>query len=88
MKRSYGSVKGMTKNQDNNQDIILHDANTASGNSGGPLVNLSGKVIGINQFLTFYKIENEMRNKQSGAIPVRYIEIFQSLKSKIVNMSK
>ena len=82
LKCSYGIVKGLTKNQEN-QDIILHDANIASGNSGGPLVNLSGKVIGVNQMITFNKIENEMRNKQSGAIRVSNLEIFKELKEKL-----
>jgi len=46
--------------------IIMHDASVNLGNSGGPLINFGGYVVGINSFIP----TNEDNNGLSGAISI------------------
>jgi serine protease Do len=48
--KSLGHVGGRRSNA--RYDTVLHDANIGRGNSGGPLVDACGRVIGINSFLS------------------------------------
>ena len=48
--KSLGHVGGLRRNE--RFDTVLHDANIGRGNSGGPLVDACGRVIGINSFLS------------------------------------
>ena len=48
--KSLGHVGGRRANA--RYDTVLHDANIGRGNSGGPLVDACGRVIGINSFLS------------------------------------
>lgn len=47
---TLGLVSGIERKVDNNQyiDYIQHDAAINSGNSGGPIYNIDGEVVGIN----------------------------------------
>ena len=50
----YTATQGIISNllhQQNNMQYIQHDAALNPGNSGGPLVNLEGNVIGVNTFI-------------------------------------
>jgi len=50
----YAATEGILSNLDHNQDgvrYIQHDAALNPGNSGGPLLNQEGKIIGINTFV-------------------------------------
>lgn len=40
----------MTMSSAGNTDVLLHDARISGGNSGGPLVNTKGQVIGLNTY--------------------------------------
>ncbi len=48
--KMLGHVSGRRKND--RYDTVVHDANIGRGNSGGPLVDTCGRVIGINSFLS------------------------------------
>lgn len=48
--KMLGHVSGRRKND--RYDTVVHDANIGRGNSGGPLVDNCGRVIGINSFLS------------------------------------
>jgi serine protease Do len=48
--KSLGNIGGRRSNS--RFDTVLHDANIGRGNSGGPLVDACGRVIGINSFLS------------------------------------
>ena len=48
--KSLGNIGGRRSNA--RYDTVLHDANIGRGNSGGPLVDACGRVVGINSFLS------------------------------------
>lgn len=48
--KMWGHVSGRRTNA--RYDTVVHDANIGRGNSGGPLVDNCGRVIGINSFLS------------------------------------
>ena len=48
--KSLGHIGGSRSNA--RFDTVVHDANIGRGNSGGPLVDACGRVIGINSFLS------------------------------------
>ena len=57
---AYTITKGiinLTRNE-GGKELILHSAQLSGGNSGGPLINQNGVVLGINTFSSFRK-ENE-----------------------------
>ncbi len=47
---SHGEVSVVQK-QDNGLSLVIHTANMSRGNSGGPLVNTCGTVVGVNTFI-------------------------------------
>jgi serine protease Do len=48
--KSLGNVGGLRRNE--RFDTVLHDAAIGRGNSGGPLLDTCGRIIGINSFLS------------------------------------
>lgn len=48
--KTLGNVGGRRTNA--RYDTVLHDANIGRGNSGGPLIDACGRVVGINSFLS------------------------------------
>jgi S1-C subfamily serine protease len=48
--KSWGRVSGGASSQ--RFDTVLHDASIGRGNSGGPLVDACGRVVGINSFVS------------------------------------
>jgi serine protease Do len=48
--KTLGNIGGRRTNA--RYDTVLHDANIGRGNSGGPLVDTCGRVVGINSFLS------------------------------------
>lgn len=59
---SDGSVNVV---QERNPALIVHSATVSQGNSGGPLVNQAGQVVGIN---TFIKLDGESYRQSSIAV--------------------
>lgn len=59
MKYSYGG----------NTDVIMHSADISGGNSGGPLVNMKGQVVGLNT----YGLTNSSSNTYSIAVYSDYV---------------
>jgi|GEM_PF-6215362 len=73
-------VVGKYENQ-----IIMHDANINHGNSGGPLINFGGYVVGINTFV--YTTED--KSGLSGSIAItNAIPLINKAKVKIQNMQR
>jgi serine protease Do len=67
----YTFTKGIVSNPrhiHNNLDYIQHDAALNPGNSGGPLVNTEGGIVGVNTFI----IQNG--NMIGFSLPSRYLE--------------
>lgn len=67
----YTFTKGIVSNPRhilNNIDYIQHDAALNPGNSGGPLINTEGAIIGVNTFI----IENG--NTIGFSLPAKYLE--------------
>jgi hypothetical protein len=88
--RTNGTVSG--GRQSKQFDTILHTAQLSSGNSGGPLVDECGRVLGVNSFSTisdgnddagyyFAVSDREIANflRQAGVQPQRSIEPCRSL---------
>ena len=64
-------TRGIVSNSDEN--IIFHDASINGGNSGGPLLNFNGEVIGVNTFL-----KEDRGQPLGGAINSKIISDFVS----------
>ncbi|MBL7814965.1 MAG: trypsin-like peptidase domain-containing protein [Saprospiraceae bacterium] len=67
----YTFTKGIVSNPrhiHNNIDYIQHDAALNPGNSGGPLINTEGAIVGVNTFI----IQNG--NTIGFSLPTRYLE--------------
>lgn len=76
--KSIGSVSGRRSNE--RFDTILHTAAIGRGNSGGPLVDMCGRVVGINSFLS---ISEGIDSTFAFALSVKEIQAFLA-KSKIM----
>ena len=76
----YTATQGIisnTRHSERDIDYLQHDAALNPGNSGGPLLNLEGEVIGINTFV--------LKNGENlgFSLPVRYLEeAIQQFKGK------
>jgi len=67
-----------------NNDIIMHDASINHGNSGGPLINFGGYVVGINSFAPS-AIDN---NGLGGSIAItKAIPALEKAKNRISNLT-
>jgi serine protease Do len=75
--KSLGHVGGRRTND--RYDTVLHDANIGRGNSGGPLVDACGRVIGINSFLS---VSEGIDSPFAFALSVREVAAFLA-KSKV-----
>ena len=75
--KSLGHVGGRRTNA--RYDTVLHDANIGRGNSGGPLVDACGRVIGINSFLS---VSEGIDSPFAFALSVRELAAFLA-KSKV-----
>ncbi len=56
-----------------NLDVIAHSANISEGNSGGPLIDVCGRVVGIN---TYVNRDNERVQQLNFALPAPAIATF------------
>ena len=80
MSTSLGTIKGQKNN------LIWHTAEIYSGNSGGPLVDMRGVVVGINVMYTAERHGQEVYNKRDLAIPAaRICQCFPGLKVNNAN---
>lgn len=62
----------------NNSHFIQSDVDLASGNSGGPMVNLKGKVIGVNTFI--YNYEGSLAKGSVISFAVPAIDVIKLIK--------
>ena len=75
--KSLGNVGGLRRNE--RFDTVLHDAAIGRGNSGGPLIDTCGRIIGINSFLS---ISEGIDSTFAFAITAREVVAFLT-KSKV-----
>lgn len=66
---STGNIQQIRKN-DQNIEVILHSAKISGGNSGGPLIDQCGRVIGINTYTINQKAAVKMNDGSSGEVSV------------------
>ena len=76
--KSLGNVGGLRRNE--RFETVLHDAAIGRGNSGGPLIDTCGRIIGINSFLS---ISEGIDSTFAFAITARELAAFLA-KSKVV----
>lgn len=81
----YTATKGIVSNtahKQNDVEFLQHDAALNPGNSGGPLISIDGKVVGVNTFII------RDGNNIGFSLPVKYlfetIENFKKTKGEIV----
>jgi serine protease Do len=75
--KSLGNVGGLRRNE--RFETVLHDAAIGRGNSGGPLIDTCGRIIGINSFLS---LSEGIDSTFAFAITAREVTAFLA-KSKI-----
>ncbi len=79
MYSSYGVVTQILPSR-----VLIHDADIYSGNSGGPLIDLNGCVVGVNTLVRFKTENGEMTDKSNAASPVQFIiDAFPRLRQKL-----
>jgi S1-C subfamily serine protease len=66
---SSGAIQQVREN-DLNAQVIMHSAKIAGGNSGGPLVDACGRVLGVNTYTISAKSEIEMKDGSKGEASV------------------
>lgn len=64
-------------------EVIVHDAETVGGNSGGPVLNFDGEVVGIQ---TFSEPSSPGKYGPRGAVPAKYI-LKNLSKAKLISSS-
>ena len=81
----YTATKGIisnTEHKQNDVDFLQHDAALNPGNSGGPLISMDGKIIGVNTFVI------RDGNSIGFSLPIKYlketIEAFKKADGDIV----
>jgi S1-C subfamily serine protease len=62
---SSGNIQQIREN-DLNAQVIMHSAKIAGGNSGGPLMDACGRVIGVNTYSISEKAETQMSDGSKG----------------------
>ncbi len=77
--KSLGNVGGLRRNE--RFETVLHDAAIGRGNSGGPLIDTCGRIIGINSFLS---VSEGIDSTFAFAITAREVVAFLA-KSKVTS---
>jgi S1-C subfamily serine protease len=66
-----GTVSAV-QNKERNTPMVLHSADISAGNSGGPLIDSCGRVVGINTFVA----TNEQATKANYALGSSWLAVF------------
>lgn len=78
-----GYIKGIYRDPQSGQELILNSINISHGNSGGPIFNSSGKLIGMTVACLSASQENEACKKYSGLfIPLPVINWWYTTQTK------
>lgn len=66
---STGNIQQIRKN-DQNIEVILHSAKISGGNSGGPLIDQCGRVVGINTYTINQQAAIKMNDGSAGEVSI------------------